>query len=126
MTATYDAADHITQVDSTTAAGSHRLQYSYDSLDRVTQRTLSGGGIATPEVTSSWLAHAQTGAGCVEYEFSGAPRVAHRVGTSQAPPPWTTLHLCEIARLPLINRSLLFRQLAPLHRGEIPATLSPQ
>jgi hypothetical protein len=28
----------------------------------------------------------------------------HRLGTSQAPPPWITLYLCDTARLPLINR----------------------
>jgi RHS repeat-associated protein len=51
----YDNADRLTQVDSSTAAGSHRLHYGYDSLDRVTQRTLSGSGIQTPEVTTySW------------------------------------------------------------------------
>lgn len=48
----YDEAGRIIQVDTTTAAGSHRLVYAYDSLDRVTQRTLSGTGIAQPEVTT--------------------------------------------------------------------------
>ncbi|WP_168921606.1 RHS repeat-associated core domain-containing protein [Polaromonas vacuolata] len=54
-TTKYDAANRITQTDSTTAAGSHRLQYQYDSLGRVSTRTLSGSGIIKPEVTTySW------------------------------------------------------------------------
>lgn len=48
----YDEAGRTIQTDTTTAAGSHRLEYAYDSLDRTTKRTLSGTGIQTPEVTS--------------------------------------------------------------------------
>lgn len=48
----YDAIDRIVQTTSTTAAGSHTLAYQYDSLGRMTRRTLSGTGIAAPEVTT--------------------------------------------------------------------------
>ncbi|MBI2745252.1 MAG: Ig-like domain-containing protein [Burkholderiales bacterium] len=48
----YDAIDRIVQTTSTTAAGSHTLAYQYDSLGRMTRRTLSGTGITTPEVTN--------------------------------------------------------------------------
>lgn len=44
--------DRVTQIDSTTAAGSHRLGYEYDSLDRMSKRYLSGTGIATSEATT--------------------------------------------------------------------------
>ena len=54
----YDEAGRTIQVDTTTAAGSHRLEYEYDSLDRTTKRTLSGTGIPTPEVTSYQWDHA--------------------------------------------------------------------
>lgn len=54
----YDEAGRTIQVDTTTAAGTHRLAYEYDSLDRTTQRTLSGTGIATPEVTTYQWDHA--------------------------------------------------------------------
>ncbi|MCZ8251720.1 MAG: Ig-like domain-containing protein [Hylemonella sp.] len=48
----YDAIDRIVQTTSTTAAGSHTLAYQYDSLGRMTRRTLIGTGIAAPEVTT--------------------------------------------------------------------------
>lgn len=48
----YDAVNRIVQTTSTTAAGSHTLAYQYDSLGRMTRRTLSGTGIAAPEVTT--------------------------------------------------------------------------
>lgn len=42
-------------------------------------------------------------------------RVAHRVvRSSQAPPPWTTLHRWQAARNPFKNRRTLFRQGGPL------------
>ena len=84
----YDAAGRTIQTDSTTAAGSHRLQYSYDSLDRLTSRTLSGTGIATPEVTTySWdlagrlLSHTTNIAGqahTTSYQYDVAGRLASR------------------------------------------------
>lgn len=48
----YDAIDRTLQTTATTAAGSHTLAYQYDSLGRMTRRTLSGTGIAAPEVTT--------------------------------------------------------------------------
>jgi YD repeat-containing protein len=56
----YDEAGRLVQVDTTTAAGSYRLAYAYDSVDRVTQRTLTlgpgsgsgGSGLAAPELTT--------------------------------------------------------------------------
>jgi RHS repeat-associated protein len=84
----WDAGDRIVQVDTTTAAGSHRLQYDYDSLDRVTKRTLSGTGIVQPEVTAfEWdlagriLSHTTTVGGQphrTNYEYDTAGRVAAR------------------------------------------------
>jgi hypothetical protein len=41
---------------------------------------------------------------------TSAPRVAHRVGTSQAPLRWVTLHLGVIARPHLRHRGVVFRQ----------------
>ncbi|WP_332748389.1 RHS repeat-associated core domain-containing protein, partial [Hydrogenophaga sp.] len=84
----YDAADRVTQIDSTTAAGSHRLGYEYDSLDRVTKRSLSGTGITTAEATTyAWdlagrlLSHT-TNIGSAphktEYEYDQAGRLAAR------------------------------------------------
>jgi RHS repeat-associated protein len=84
----WDAGDRIVQVDMTTAAGSHRLQYDYDSLDRVTKRTLSGTGIMQPEVTTfEWdlagriLSHTTTVGGQphrTNYEYDAAGRVVAR------------------------------------------------
>lgn len=84
----YDAADRIVQVDSTTAAGSHRLQYQYDSLDRVVRRTLSGTGIVTPEVTTyNWdnadrlLSHTTNVGGqdhTTRYSYDAAGRLSAR------------------------------------------------
>lgn len=84
----YDAVGRTIQTDSTTAAGSHRLQYSYDSLDRLTSRTLSGTGIAAPEVTSyTWdlggrlLSHTTNMAGqnhTTSYQYDVAGRLAAR------------------------------------------------
>jgi RHS repeat-associated protein len=84
----YDAAGRTIQTDSTTAAGSHRLQYQYDSLDRLIQRTLSGSGIAQAEVTSySWdlagrlLGHSTTVGGqphATSYQYDLAGRLAAR------------------------------------------------
>lgn len=48
----YDAADRATEVSSTTAAGTHHLRYTYDSLNRVESRVVSGTGFVQPEVTS--------------------------------------------------------------------------
>ncbi|WP_322316238.1 hypothetical protein, partial [Hydrogenophaga sp.] len=84
----YDAADRVTQIDSSTAAGSHRLGYEYDSLDRMTKRSLSGTGITTPEATNySWdlagrlLSHT-TNIGSslhkTDYEYDQAGRLAAR------------------------------------------------
>lgn len=84
----YDAADRLIQIDTATAAGSHRLQYEYDSLDRVTKRILSGTGIATPEATTyEWdladrlLGHATIVGGqahATRYEYDAAGRLAAR------------------------------------------------
>ena len=84
----YDTVDRLIQIDTTTAAGSHRLQYQYDSLDRVTSRTLSGTGIANPEVTTyTWdladrlLSHASTVGGqlhTTSYQYDVAGRLAAR------------------------------------------------
>ncbi|MFD0668894.1 RHS repeat-associated core domain-containing protein [Ramlibacter sp. MAHUQ-53] len=84
----YDAADRVVQVDTTTAAGSHRLGYAYDSLDRVTRRTLSGTGIAQPETTDyAWdlagrlLSHTTTLGGqshTTRYKYDVAGRLAAR------------------------------------------------
>ena len=84
----YDAAGRTIETLSTTAAGSHKLQYQYDSLDRVIQRTLSGTGIAAPEVTSySWdlagrlLGHSTNIAGqahATSYQYDVAGRLAAR------------------------------------------------
>ena len=87
----YDGAGRTTQTDTTTAAGSHRLQYQYDSLDRMTQRTLSGTGIQSPEVTSyQWdlagrlLGHSTSIGGATgtahttNYQYDAAGRLAAR------------------------------------------------
>ncbi len=84
----YDAVGRTIQTDSTTAAGSHRLQYQYDSLDRMIQRTLSGGGIAQAEVTTySWdlagrlLGHSTTVGGqphATGYQYDTAGRLSAR------------------------------------------------
>ena len=89
----YDEAGRVIQVDTTTAAGSHRLAYAYDSLDRTTQRTLSGSGIIGTEVTTYvWdlgnrLTEHSTrlGAGTAaeathrtQYEYDAANRMASR------------------------------------------------
>ena len=84
----YDAADRITQTDTTTSAGSHRLQYAYDSLDIITTRTLSGTGITAPEVsTYSWdlagklLSHSTTVSGqlhATSYSYDNAARLNTR------------------------------------------------
>ena len=84
----YDAVNRIVQADSTTAAGSHRLQYEYDSLDQVKIRTLSGSGIAQSEVTMyEWdlagrlLSHTTTVGGQshrTNYEYDVAGRLAAR------------------------------------------------
>ena len=87
----YDGAGRTVQTDSTTAAGSHRLQYQYDSLDRMTQRTLSGTGIQSPEVTSyQWdlagrlLGHSTAIGGSsgtahtTNYQYDAAGRLAAR------------------------------------------------
>jgi RHS repeat-associated protein len=84
----YDAADRIAQVDTTTAAGSHRLQYEYDSLDRVTKRTLTGSGIVgAEETTYEWdlagrvLSHTTLIGGQphrTAYEYDVAGRLAAR------------------------------------------------
>ena len=84
----YDGADRLTQTDTATAAGSHRLQYEYDSLDRVRKRTASGTGIAAPEVTTyEWdlanriLGHTSIVGGqahLTRYEYDVAGRLAAR------------------------------------------------
>jgi RHS repeat-associated protein len=84
----YDSVDRLIQTDTATAAGSHRLQYEYDSLDRVTKRTLSGTGIAQPEATSyAWdlagrlLSHGTLVGGqphATRYEYDVAGRLAAR------------------------------------------------
>ena len=86
--AQYDAAGRTIETLSTTAAGSHRLQYQYDSLDRMIQRTLSGSGINNPDVTSyTWdlagrlLGHSTTVAGtshATSYQYDTAGRLAAR------------------------------------------------
>ena len=106
VTTQYDAADRITQTDTTTSAGSHKLQYSYDSLDRITSRTLSGtgingSGINTPEVTNyTWdlggklLSHSTTVGGqlhATSYSYDNAARLASRkVQAGNAADPNTT------------------------------------
>ena len=87
-TSQYDAAGRTIETLSTTAAGSHKLQYQYDSLDRVIQRTLSGTGIASPEVTTyQWdlagrlLSHTTNIAGqahTTSYQYDVAGRLAAR------------------------------------------------
>jgi RHS repeat-associated protein len=97
----YDEAGRVIQVDTTTAAGSYRLAYAYDSVDRVTQRTLSfnaiGGsgassGTSTPEVTTyTWDNASRLSAQATvfgppgsqtehrtEYTFDAANRLASR------------------------------------------------
>ena len=84
----YDALDRIVQSDTTTAAGSHRLTYQFDSLGRLTQKTLSGTGINTPQTTTfTWdiasrlLGHTTTVAGVAHattYSYDAANRVATR------------------------------------------------
>jgi RHS repeat-associated protein len=83
-----DAGDRVIEVATTTAAGTHRLAYEYDSLDRVTKRTLSGTGISSPEVTTfEWdlagriLSHTSIVGGQphrTNYEYDAAGRTAAR------------------------------------------------
>jgi RHS repeat-associated protein len=84
----YDVLDRVVQTDTATAAGSHRLQYQYDSLGRLTQKTLSGTGIATPQTTRyTWdladrlLSHTTSVAGVnhqTSYSYDVAGRLASR------------------------------------------------
>jgi RHS repeat-associated protein len=84
----YDSVGRLTQIDTTTAAGTHRLLYDYDSLDRVTKRTLSGTGITAPETTTyEWdladrlVSHATTVGEqlhSTRYDYDAAGRLAAR------------------------------------------------
>jgi len=84
----YDGADRLVQVDTTAAGGAYRLAYEYDSLDRVTKRTLTGAGIAAPDVTTyAWdlegrlLSHVTATGGqghATRYEYDVAGRLAAR------------------------------------------------
>ena len=47
-----------------------------------------------------------------EPELSTAS-VGRYVASADRPPPWTTLHLCEIGRAPLIKPVSVFRQAEP-------------
>jgi RHS repeat-associated protein len=84
----YDASDRVTHVETTTAAGRHLLRYEYDSLDRVTKRTLTGPGILAPDVTTyEWdlagrlTAQVSSVGGqthTTRYEYDAAGRLAAR------------------------------------------------
>ena len=118
----YDEAGRIIQVDTTTATGNHRLEYQYDTLDRVTQRTLSGTGIAQPEPTTySWdLDNRLTGQvsrfgpeGNVTehrtaYTYDAASRLHSRssqivVGTTSEPSLTQRYHYDQVERLSRIE-----------------------
>lgn len=84
----YDAVDRVTRIESITAAGSHQLRYSYDSLGRLSQRTLSGSGFTESEITTySWdnadrlLGHTTQVGGeghVTRYSYDAAGRLSER------------------------------------------------